>query len=346
MKGLLSYSGLTTKIRAMESRFLRDSDFREIVELESVPQAVSYLKQKPSYEPIFGAEDENELHRAQIERMLRQSIYGDFTKLYRFANVQQRQFLTVYFKRYEVSIIKECLTNLFDHRNIQLNLSDFEGFFQKHSKLDLTSMTASRTVEEFVESMRGTDYYQTFSNLAAMESPTLFDYEMTLDLYYFKEIWQTKGKLYKGADLAELTKAYGNKFDLLNLQWIYRSKCYYHMSSADIYALLVPVKYRISRQQITALVEAENRNTLEALIEQTYYGKHYKNFTLDTLESMYAAIMKHVLSSESRKNPYSVATIYSYFYHKEHEVNRLTIALECVRYRIAPDEAMTYVVKT
>ena len=45
MSGLLSYSGLTTKIRAMQSHLLNDQNFREIVELESVPQAVSYLKQ-------------------------------------------------------------------------------------------------------------------------------------------------------------------------------------------------------------------------------------------------------------------------------------------------------------
>ena len=46
MSGLLSYSGLTTKIRAMQSHLLNDQNFREIVELESVPQAVSYLKQQ------------------------------------------------------------------------------------------------------------------------------------------------------------------------------------------------------------------------------------------------------------------------------------------------------------
>lgn len=346
MQGLLSYSGLTTKIRAMESHFLKDSNFREITELESVPQAVSYLKQCPSYQSILGCEDENELHRGQIERMLRQSIYRDFAKLYRFSNVEQRQFLTLYFKRYEVAVIKQCLTNLFDHRSTQLNLSAFQGFFDQHSDLNLPVMAASSTIEEFVESMRGTDYYLPFSKLLTMENPTLFDYEMTLDLYYFGQIWKLKGKLYKGQALEDLTKAYGSKFDMLNLQWIYRSKCYYHMSSADIYALLIPVKYRISRQQITAMVEAENRTALEALIDQTFYACHYKDFTLDTLESMYASVMKHVLSTSSRKNPYSVITIYSYLYHKEHEVNRLIIALECVRYRIAPDEAMAYVAKT
>ena len=49
MSGLLSYSGLTTKIRAMQSHLLDDKNFREIVELPNVPAAVSYLKQQPSY---------------------------------------------------------------------------------------------------------------------------------------------------------------------------------------------------------------------------------------------------------------------------------------------------------
>ena len=53
MKGLMSYSGLTTKIRAMQSRLLKDENFREIVELPNVPAAVTYLKQQPSYAPIL-----------------------------------------------------------------------------------------------------------------------------------------------------------------------------------------------------------------------------------------------------------------------------------------------------
>lgn len=71
MSGLLSYSGLTTKIRAMQSHLLNDQNFREIVELESVPQAVSYLKQHKGYEDLFEGYNEADLHRGQIEKMLR-----------------------------------------------------------------------------------------------------------------------------------------------------------------------------------------------------------------------------------------------------------------------------------
>ena len=101
MSGLLSYSGLTTKIRAMQSHLLNDQNFREIVELESVPQAVSYLKQHKGYEDLFEGYNEADLHRGQIEKMLRLTVYRDFSKLYRFANVEQRKFLALYFKRYE-----------------------------------------------------------------------------------------------------------------------------------------------------------------------------------------------------------------------------------------------------
>ena len=63
-----------------------------------------------------------------------------------------------------------------------------------------------------------------------------------------------KDKLFKKRDLQEIIKAYGNKFDILNLQWIYRSRRYYHMAPADIYALPIPVHYKLSHKEITALV--------------------------------------------------------------------------------------------
>ena len=339
----MSYSGLTTKIRAMQSRLLKNENFREIVELPNIPAAVAYLTQKPSYAPILNAAGDTELHRGDIEKVLRQSVYHDFAKLYSFANLKQREFLGMYFMRYEVYFLKVCLTNIFDHRDVPLDLSAFEAFFSRHSRLNFQLLTASRTPEEFVSNLKGSIYYEPLAAIETMEQPTLFDYEMTLDLFYFRLLWKKHEKIVGKGEAQGLAKILGSKFDMLNIQWIYRCKRYYNMDSAAIYALLIPVNYHISRQQTRDMVEAEDLNALEALIGQSYYAKHFENFTEDTLESMYAAILKHILSSESRQNPYSVTTVYSYLYHKEHEVDRLIIALECVRYQVSPDEAMTHV---
>ena len=346
MSGLLSYSGLTTKIRAMQSHLLNDQNFREIVELESVPQAVSYLKQHKGYEDLFEGYNEADLHRGQIEKMLRLTVYRDFSKLYRFANVEQRKFLALYFKRYEVSVIKECLNTVFDHRDVVLNLSIFDEFFNKHSQLDINLLASSRTIEELIANLKGTEYYAPLSQLADIERPTLFDYEMTLDLYYFAQMWKDRSKVVTKRDLEELTAAWGSKFDMLNLQWIYRSKQYYHMTAADIYALLIPVNYKLHKKDIAALVEAETMTAFESLLDRTYYGRRYEKLNLHTLEEMYSSIMKHVLSGESKADPYSVSTIYCYLYHKEHEIDRLTTVLECIRYSIPPEDTMRYISKS
>lgn len=346
MGSLLSYSGLSTKIRAMQSRLLTVSEYQEMAELKSVPQAVNYLKQKPAYENTWDSLSEENLHRGNIEQLLVNSIYNDFTKIYRFSNVKQRQFLELYFGRYEISIMKECLNKIFAHIDVNLDLSLFKPFFDKHSSLDIEKLTSSSSIEEFVNNLKGTPYYQPLHALAHLEKPDLFDYEMALDLYHFSTIWKIKDKILDKKDLKAITQAYGNKFDLLNVQWIYRSKKYYHMKSADIYALLIPVNHRLSSKDVTALVEAENMTVFENVLSHTYYGKRYRSLELHTLEEMYSSIMKQMLMRSSKQNPYSAATIYCYLYHKEHEINRLTTVLECIRYGASPEETMSYIFKS
>mgnify|MGYP000482516196 CR=1 FL=1 len=44
MGNLLSYSGISTKIRAMQSKLINEEQIREILELSSIPQVTAYLK--------------------------------------------------------------------------------------------------------------------------------------------------------------------------------------------------------------------------------------------------------------------------------------------------------------
>ena len=85
---------------------------------------------------------------------------------------------------------------------------------------------------------------------------------------------------FKMRDLEEIIKAYGNKFDMLNLQWIYRSKKYYHMAPADIYALLSPVRYKLSTKEITELVEAVDEEEFRRVLDTTAVS--YTHLTLPT----------------------------------------------------------------
>ena len=77
---LLTYSGITTKVRAMESRLFTEEQFREMAALEDVHSAADYLKQQPAYAGIFSGLDDSMLHRGNIERLLTLSLYRDFAQ--------------------------------------------------------------------------------------------------------------------------------------------------------------------------------------------------------------------------------------------------------------------------
>lgn len=118
------------------------------------------------------------------------------------------------------------------------------------------------------------------------------------------------------------------------------------MSSADIYALLIPVHYRLSKNDITALVEASDLEEFRRALDATYYKKRFPELAPEKLEEFYNLNLKTVIEKEARNYPHSVIVIYSYLYHKEHEVDRLTTAIECVRYGLSPAETLDYIHKT
>ena len=331
----------------MQSKLISEAEIQELLQFTSVSHAVAWLKRTPEYAKAWADLDETSIHRGQIEKLLKISIFADFSKIYQFANPEQCKFLDLYSRRYEIRVLKELMTNLFDHRDTDpVDVSPYREFFRRHSKLDLDRLTACTTMDEFINSLKGNEFYVPLSRIQNHDTALLFDYGMALDLYYFSMIWHVRKKLFSGKDLKQITMAYGEKFDMLNLQFISRSKRYFHMTPADIYALLIPVNYKLHKKDIAALVEAETMTAFESLLDRTYYGRRYEKLNSHTLEEMYSSIMKHVLSGESKADPYSVSTIYCYLYHKEHEIDRLTTVLECIRYSITPEDTMRYISKS
>ena len=59
MGNLLAYSGIATKIRAMESKLLKPEQFEEIANMTSVPEIVDYLRRNTAYaEALSPLEDD------------------------------------------------------------------------------------------------------------------------------------------------------------------------------------------------------------------------------------------------------------------------------------------------
>ena len=345
--GLLAYSGVTTKVRAMESRLLKPEQFRELAEQEDVRSAADYLKEQPAYAEVFDGLDDTKLHRGYIEQILTQSEYRDFTRLYRFSSMKQRKFLDLYFKHYEVEVIKKLLRHMLGGREGQTDLSMFQGFFEKHSELDLETLCRAKNFSEFTEALEGTVYGKLLSQMQEKGQTGLFDCELKLDLFYFQLLWKLRNKLLTKTERKILDDCFGSRLDLLNIQWICRARSFYRLSQAEIYALLIPVHYRLRADKVKLLVEAEDDAKFFAVLRETPYGKEEELQTgqMPDIQLLSNQMLNRIYGRTGHRYPHSPAVLDSYLYRKELEMRKIVTALEGIRYGLPASEIMGLLAK-
>ena len=122
MGNLMLYSGIVTKIRAMQAKLLGDKEYEELAGLGTVPEAVEYLKGCSAYSEYVGEMDISLYHRGNVEKVMYQSLFDDYSRIFRFSGIKQKEFLKQYWKRYEVDLINYCLRIVFNHYEVTFDL--------------------------------------------------------------------------------------------------------------------------------------------------------------------------------------------------------------------------------
>ncbi len=343
MGSLLSYSGLTTKIRAMQSKLLTNEDYAKLSQSPNLDTFVRTLQQNPSYLDCFDNIDSSSIHRGILEKMLILSNYKDFSKIYRFAGVKQRQFLNLYFIKYEIQMLKRVMRSM-GQENIPVN-QPTELLFGKYSDINLTALYAAKNMNEFVNALRDTKFYNCLSKVSEFTNPKIFDYEIALDLFYFSYAWKKKETFYKKKELKTLTECMGSEIDAMNIMWIYRSKKYYDISSTNILSFLIPINYKLKKEEISALCEAPNLESFKSVLNTTHYlALNNEEPENETMEKTYEAVLHKIYTSSFRKDPYSIACINSYMYLKDIQMKKLITIAECIRYQHPSDFTLKQII--
>lgn len=346
LKDLLNYGSMTTKVRAMSGRLLKKKSWYDIISIQSVAEFCTFLKNTPSYEDAFSGVNEYDIHRGQIEKLLWLSLYGDYAKIYTFAKPSQRAFLKIYFKRYEIQIIKTFLRQIFDHRDITYDTRLIPERFKSQSDINLDTAAHAKTLDDFFEAISGSDYYRILNVLRDTGTKSLFDYELALDIYFFKYVWKLKDKTLQKKEQRAMTKVFGCQIDMLNMIWIYRSKKYYHVDNGTIYSNLIPITNKLNPQFLSKLIELETAEDVLSALAASPYHKAFTDLDAasdNAIEQVFSKLMLDIQKSAADKYPYSFAIINYYLYAKEDEINKLTTALECIRYSLDSTEIANYI---
>ncbi len=344
MDSTLSYSGINTKVKAMHPKLISKDDYQKISNIDTVPDLIAFLKKHPGYTEFFKKYDEHEIHRGEAERVLINSLYMDYTKIYRFANDFQRLDLQLVFFRYEINVLKTCIRLIHNKEN-PYDLSVFQPFFSKHSQINVASLSSSRSMDEYIQNLKGTEYYALLSKLHSKPGLTSFDYEMTLDVYYFTKSWRLKDTVLSKNSRKAFSQRMGTEIDLLNIMWIYRSKKMYDMNAAQIFTYLIPVNYKLTPAQLARLVQAVTIDEFLNNLNGTRYKKFIEFLKNGTMEFEYNRIINKIYQTNIARYPASMSSVNYYLFLKDMEISRLTSALECIRYGLEQKKKLDYILQ-
>jgi len=333
MQSIREYSSIVTKIRAMNRRLLDERDYESLIMSHSIVDIVAYLRQHQGYGRLFEKIDDIIYYRADVEKVLFKNVLTDYVKLYKFSDGKHRKFLAYYLKRYEIKILKLCLRMIYEGE-MDYDLLTYKDFFDKYTNIDMGLLSGSSTIDEFIIHLRDTDYFDILRVFIGVAEPNLFDFETALDLHYFKNIWKHKSKYLSESEQGMFVEIVGVDIDMLNIQWIYRLKKHYDISGADIEPLLIPIHYKLKKEDIKHLINSTSDEEFYGMVNATRYGRLMGTIDGNSIERAYDRVMEGMYDAQAKKYPYSMATINKYLYKKENEIKKLTTIIECVKYGI------------
>lgn len=226
-------------------------------------------------------------------------------------------------------------------------MADFEPFFEKHSDLDIKTLAACSTLDEFLSSLKNTKYYTLLTNLHnASGTIYLSDYETQLDIFFFQKIWKSINKDFKGKEQKRMLLLFGTQIDMLNILWIYRAKKFYNVDAKEIYLTIIPIHYHLRKEQLIKLVEAPGVTEFFQELSVTHYHSFIQPDSQAAIEYAYANRMNQLYKKTTKECSHSMLHILHYLFLKEEELDHITTALECIRYNLEPAETLKYIYNT
>ncbi len=337
----LQDSGIVTKARAIKSHVLSDRDFEKIISMNSVSEILSFLKEHEGYKELF-REMDTDSSRRLIEHELSHLLQLIYAKLYRFAGKRQRNTIRIYFYRFEITVLKMCLQGIIRKEEITADLSLTIDFFKKHSDIDLEKALEAKTIEGLLEVLKDTAYYSVIQDVHQLVNPALFDYETRLDIFHYRRLWKMKDEVLKGRERKAFEDIFGREIDLLNISWIYRYKTAFDTDSGKIIKSIIPIHYKLSKNQVADMVMSENIQVLNEMVHKGPYQKLFpeENIRKEDVEMCERIYVEKIYHKYAKKYAFSIIPILYLLRMKEREVDKLTTAIECVRYKLPIEQSM------
>lgn len=341
----LSYASnaIFSKARAMYGKRLKENDYAKLLSCNTVPEILTCLKSNAKYSHLLSKLSESNIHRGELEEVLRRQLFQDYESLCRYEITVGEDFAQYTIMKAEIDQIMKYLILLSGGTPHEF-YSTLPKYFLKISSVNLAAMSNAETYDEFLGVLGKSVYAKLLAPFKPKsgENINLADIENALSTHMFKKVYEIIDKT-SGAERQDLKKMFDTNIDLRNFTRILRLKKYYGLEPDEIRKQLLPFG-SLKERQLTALCNSQDTKELFSIMQQTVPGR-----IIPKLEYNFTCEIPHrALYEESYKRMYfsvnpSVVLV-AYYTLAETETDNIIHIIEGVRYKVEPEKVKSLLI--
>lgn len=326
MRRVDTHAAANTKSMSIMGKLLTDDDYRNLLGFSDINEFMKYLYRNTHYS---GIEAFLNSHNEDKPYLIKQYVLNYIGKLMNYYRDDYKKFFTSLMKRYEIENLKLMLRVLLRGEDISFAVKRIVVPYRGKT-LNYEDLLKSENAESLILKLKGTPYFDILLKyLDEDPSRILFYMETELDRLYFNQLYESIRKL-KKKDRAIAEEIYGTNVDLLNLQWIFRGRTYFGISSEELFNFTLNngARYdykKLKRFCYMALEDFKSEIT----------NSRYKNILLVEaylMENAMGRYLSDVLIQVVKREKMSIASPIYLFFRVEYELRDLFTMIEGLKY--------------
>lgn len=338
MIGNKSKNAISTKARAIYGNRLKSTHYNELVILNNVPDVAQYLKNQTYYSKYLKGINELTIHRGQLEALVHRSKFEKYVSLTKYDFSDKNGFTRYMITDIEVKIILRSLI-LLNANSIEDMIKSIPIYAKDYVCFDLMLFSKITNYDELLEVLLHTPYYKILKPLKAeMGKISISQCEHVLKLYYYSSIFKSINTNYKGEIRKSLIDIILLEIELLNLNVIYRMKCYFKSTPEQIKEKILPYYYKFSETKLDQLIQTQTAETFLQEVKFTRYSNKIKDIPFNYIED-YTKRLAFILNRNfvrSGKSP--EISFYAFMFLTQIEISNISTIIEGIRYKNDPDD--------
>lgn len=322
------------RAKAKYGKRLTEKDYKALLNCQSVPDVMAYLKQNTQYINAFGEANERGMRRGLFESLLKQYQINEFDTLCRYELSVGEDISAYVAHKTEINEIIRILTMLNSKEKRSYNFT-VPAHIAKKTSINLNALAEVENYEQFIEAVKNTRYEKILSkyNTNDLKKIPITQIESELYTNLYIELYTAIEKSGESAEYVELKSFLDTTIDYRNFLNIIRLKKYYQIDPKTVNSYIIPFG-TLKPAVIDAMCHAQTVEEVYDIMAQTRTGKLIDKLEYDNLDELEIKVKYKKAKHNMYYSDSATTVMISYIVLCEIELHNLICLTEGARYNV------------